>query len=123
MITSSAYRPILCSTPPISIPKIVDVDLMACARGSITMAKIKGESGHPCLVPLAMLNGVDVIPDVQTRALGEEYRFSIAVRIVPDSPNLHMTFSMYFQLTLSNAFSASRERKGEVYVPPIGLNQ
>lgn len=87
MRASSAYRPNFCST----------INLMVCASGSITMAKIKGESGHPCLVPLVIIKGSDVMPDIQTRALGEEYIFRMADRIVPDKPNLPSKVSKYVQ--------------------------
>lgn len=68
MMKSSAYSLILCSVSPILTPVIDVAQRMDCTSGSMIMAKIKGESGHPCLI----MNGSDTIPDVQTRAVGEE---------------------------------------------------
>ena len=50
---------------------------IAIANGSMKMANNKGESGHPCLVPLSRMKLCDLIPFVVTVALGELYRAEI----------------------------------------------
>lgn len=65
-ITSSANRLILCSIDPILKPVIDRFVLICSARGSIMRLKISGESGHPCRVPLVILNGLDSISELYT---------------------------------------------------------
>lgn len=60
-----------------------------------------------------MLKGVDKRPDVYTWADGQEYRARNAVSIGPSKLNLDSTISIYFQRTLSNAFSASMDSSRE----------
>ena len=50
--TSSAYRLILCIHLLVRMPVILSFWCIAAASGSIKNANSKGESGHPCLVPL-----------------------------------------------------------------------
>lgn len=78
---SSAYSPNLWVISPTCRPIIREWGLLAAARGSITGENIKGEMGHPCLVPLVISKGLEVMPGVQTLAGGWEYKASIAVRM------------------------------------------
>lgn len=48
------------------------LSLMCCKRGSNEIIKRSGESGHPCLVPLLILKGLEVTPFTLTVAMGEE---------------------------------------------------
>lgn len=96
------------------MPDIRGCALIASASSSITREKISGESGHLCLVPLVMLKGVEVMPEVCTLTEGEEYSSKIALAKVPCKPNFCSTSLRYSQCTLSNAFSVSRERSKEV---------
>lgn len=47
---------------------------IAAARGSMKMVNKKGESGHPCLVPLCSVKGGDVSPLVITVVEGAVYK-------------------------------------------------
>ena len=53
------------------IPVILSFCRIAVANSSINNANNDGESGYPCLVPLWLVIGCDVIPLVMTAALGE----------------------------------------------------
>ncbi len=59
-IISSAYNEMMWSASPTLTPEIEGWDLTAMAKGSITNAKSKGESGHPCRVPRDRGNGGDI---------------------------------------------------------------
>ncbi len=80
---------------------------MAAARGSMKIVDKKGESGHPCLVPLCSEKGGDVSPLVITVAEGAVYK--ILTQLINDSPkpNFCIVETRNDQLTLSKAFSAS----------------
>lgn len=54
----------------ISIPEICVFWRIDSAKGFITMAKSSGDSGHPCLVPLVMLKGLDNMLLARTLAEG-----------------------------------------------------
>ncbi|MEE6511597.1 hypothetical protein FKM82_018226 [Ascaphus truei] len=69
-ITSSAYSATLCACSPTSIPAISGHNLIWAARGSIQRATNKGDKGHPCLVPLRMLNTSEGKPWCRTLAVG-----------------------------------------------------
>lgn len=58
-------------------------DLIFLARGSIRRANIKGDNGHPGLVPLAMLKLSENMPSVKTIAEGLVYSAKMAELIVP----------------------------------------
>ena len=73
------------------------------------MADSDGESGHPCLVPLCRGNGLDMVPFVITVAMGEEYRVLIQSMNDSPKPNFCNVEKRNLWLTLSKAFSASRE--------------
>lgn len=73
-ITSSANKLILWSVPLWGITVISGSDLILDAKGSISRAKISGERGHPCCVPLVILKGVERVPPVSTIADGLEYK-------------------------------------------------
>ena len=49
---SSANRQILWEVEATSNPLTSGLDLIKAAKGSIAKANIKGDRGHPCLVPL-----------------------------------------------------------------------
>lgn len=87
--------------------------LIVSARGSIARAKMRGESGQPCLVPFDIGNCLEKNPEEKTVAEGQVYKERIASYIGPVKPNLWRTFWRYSQLTLSKAFSASKERRTE----------
>lgn len=42
-------------------------------RGSSATLNSRGDSGHPCLVPLNRVIGSDILPGVSIRAVGEAY--------------------------------------------------
>lgn len=79
IMTSSSYKPILCSVSPIVISKTEGAERIVCVSGSISIVKISGESGHPCLVPFVIIKRSDTIPKVQTHTLGEEYTLNIKI--------------------------------------------
>lgn len=64
--------------------------LIDSARGSIIKVKIRGEKGHPCLVPLEIWKVSDAL-DVKILAEGLEYCAEIADNENPLSPNLFRT--------------------------------
>ncbi len=70
---SSAYRNILCSCWPAITPLIFGLLRIAIANGSKTNAKMRGERGHPCLVPLCNSNRDDTMPLHNTDAWGPVY--------------------------------------------------
>lgn len=67
-MTSSVYRPVLCSVSPLVIPEIRGVEQIACANGS----KISGDSGHFYWVPLLIGKGSERSLDDHNLALEEE---------------------------------------------------
>lgn len=69
-ITSSANKLILCSFDPIVNPVIYFWELIFSVRGSIISLKTRGESGHPCLVLLVIVNVLDSIEEQYTWAEG-----------------------------------------------------
>ena len=72
---SSAYSEIRSSPPPeISQPESWASALIQYARGSMAMAKSRGDRGQPCLVPLRIGNGSDRQPLTLTYALVSPYR-------------------------------------------------
>lgn len=105
-MTSSANRLILYVLWPISKPVILGFCLMCSTRGSMSRLKISGDNGHPCLVPLIMANGWDIISAENTWAEGVVYSASKAFNICPLNSNFWRTCCRYFQCILSNAFSA-----------------
>lgn len=54
------------------MPVILVLDLIGSARGSITRLKIKGDKGHPYLVPFVVWNGVERRLEVYILAEGVE---------------------------------------------------
>lgn len=76
--TSSTYKLILCSEDLVRIPVIVGEDLILSARGSIERAKIRGDRGHPCCVPLVMGKWYEKKTVVKTEADGQVYKEHIA---------------------------------------------
>lgn len=70
-----------------------------------------GDSGQPCRVLLDIEKAFDRWPLTRTFAVGEEYKASIKFSMRPLSPRAISVFDIKSQATLSNAFSASRERK------------
>lgn len=80
---------------------------MATARGLMTTANKKGESGHPCLVPLCRVKGCEISSLLTTVADGVMY--SIWNQLINNSPrpNLHIVDMRNIHLTLSKAFSSS----------------
>lgn len=79
----------------------------AAARGSMKMVNKKGESRHPCLVPLCSVKGGDVSPLVITVVEGAVYKF--LTQLINDSPkpNFCIVEMRNDQLALSKAFYAS----------------
>lgn len=65
------------------MPLIKRFILIDSARGSIVMAKMRGDRGQPCHVPLVMEKGSDNIPLARTLADGVVYRALIADNIFP----------------------------------------
>lgn len=59
---SSAKRAHLCVFCPQFTPLMFGSDLIAMARVSNARAKTSGDKGQPCLVPLAILMGVEKYP-------------------------------------------------------------
>ena len=88
---------------------IIILSYCSHSRGSIKMANNKGESGHPCLVPLCNSKLGDVSPLVMTVAIGELYSVLIQLINVSPNPNISNVANRNVQFTLSNAFSASNE--------------
>lgn len=76
-ITSSANRLILCWDFAVSTPFILGWDLIASAKGFITIENIRGDRGHP----FVMENDLDNRP--RTCADGREYRALIAEITLP----------------------------------------
>lgn len=85
--------------------------LIFSARVSIINLKIRGDRGHPCLVPLEMLNGLDSMEEQYTWAEGREQRAIIAEKIYLGF--FCNVITMYLQCTWLNAFSASKDRSRE----------
>jgi len=77
--------------------------------GSIAIAKSKGESGHPWLVPLVKEKYGERIAFVLTHACGDEYKSLIQEAKVPPTPNFCRTVNKYSHSIRSKAFSASNE--------------
>lgn len=50
---------------------------MDSAKGSMMTVKMIGDSGHPCLVPLVILNESDRALNVYTWAEGRNAEFSV----------------------------------------------
>lgn len=65
---SSAYRLILCSVPRVFRPDNLEELRIVSASGSIRIAKIIGDRGQPCLVPLVMGKKREKNPEVETLA-------------------------------------------------------
>ncbi|KAG9463502.1 hypothetical protein GDO78_021608 [Eleutherodactylus coqui] len=117
-ITSSAYNPILCSCEATLIPWIFWLALTVSANGSMIRANIRGDKGHPCLVPLEIANGEERHPEERTLADGAEYRDKMADLMGPEKPNLPRVASRNPQCMRSNAFSASsaKSRAGVLFL-------
>lgn len=79
----------------------------------VNKKKIKGERGHPCLVPLVIVDGVESAPEVNTWADGWVYRTIMAEYVGPLKAYFPSTCERNCQCILSNAFSASKARKRE----------
>lgn len=77
----------------------------------MALAKIRSERGHPCLVLLQIVNGLDSNPLASTHTEGKEYKALIAEIMFPWKPDLEKVLKTNPQLILSNAFSASRDKK------------
>lgn len=58
-IMLSVKKPIRLSILLIWIPVIFGEALTECARGSMTKADLRGDSGQPCLVLLVIMNADD----------------------------------------------------------------
>lgn len=69
---SSAYKNNLSWWPAVT-HLIFELHLIAIARGSRTIVKRRGDSGHPCFVPLYKWNGEDIIPLHGTEAIYNLY--------------------------------------------------
>lgn len=67
---SSAKGAHLCSCSPHKTPLMSGWVLIAEANVSIAIAEIKGDNGHPCLVPFLMLKVSKYLPIRRTCALG-----------------------------------------------------
>lgn len=63
-------------------PVICGYNRIFSANGSIIRLKSVGDSGHPCLVPLDMLNGLESKLALYTWASGEEYSAKTADKII-----------------------------------------
>lgn len=73
--------------------------------------KQKGGEGQPCRVPFEMSNGSEEVPFTNTAAEGWEYRdITLEIKYVP-RPSCSSESRRNLQLTLSNAFSASKDRR------------
>ncbi len=99
-----------CSKAPVQIPWMVECDLIAIARGSIASTKSRGESGEPCLVPRLSLNEGEIKLLVSILAEESTKIISIHLRKKTPKPNLASISIKYGHSSLSNAFSASRDR-------------
>lgn len=75
--------------------------------------KMRGDRGHPWNVPFDIWKGEESISATYTRAEGAEYNAIMADNIGSLKPNLMSTSLIYPQCTLSNAFSAFRDRSRE----------
>lgn len=53
-------------------PVMLGWNLMFSANGSIRILKMNGDKGNPCLIPLVMCIGLELITEVRTIAYGEE---------------------------------------------------
>jgi hypothetical protein len=85
---SSAYNDVLCSLPPLTIPRISGEERIAIARGSIAIANKSGEIGHPCLVPRCNGKDWELVLLVRTDEVGELYsNFTQQINFGP-KPNL-----------------------------------
>lgn len=83
---------------------------IASARGSSASAKSKGLKGQPCLVPLWGSKACEIMLFVVTEALGLVYKsLTQLINILP-KPKASRVENKYCHSTLSNAFSASKER-------------
>ncbi len=89
---SSAHREIEWTEEPNWIGVICLHCLMNCAMGSIDRLNIRGERGHPCLVPLQILKISEVYPLVDTLAIGLVYR--VCIILMNWSPKLNF-FKVY----------------------------
>lgn len=57
---SSAYMEMLWMVSAMGMPHLAPSRRNRIARGSTAKAKIRGDSGHPYLVPLSTLNGANM---------------------------------------------------------------
>lgn len=73
-------------------------------KGSRDSAKRRGESGHPCRIPLVIGNESKVTPLALILADGSEY--AAEIQLLPN-PTCVSVENLKFQLTRSNAFSGS----------------
>lgn len=95
---SSAYKLILGSVLWNLRPDSPGKLRIVPARGSIRRAKIYGERGQPCLVPLVMGKEWEKKPEVKTVVEGEVYSEVIASKIGTVNPNLYNTLHRYDHL-------------------------
>lgn len=108
---SSAYRDILCSLLLTVSPLMFVLSRIHDASGSVTIAKSKGDSGHPCLDPLVKEKKSEGAPLVITAALGFlEIDLIHSMKLEPIL-NLCKTRKRKFHSNLSPA-SVSRSREG-----------
>ncbi|MEE6516768.1 hypothetical protein FKM82_026479 [Ascaphus truei] len=105
---SSAYKATLCSWEWICTPEISALFRICAASGSMHKANSRGESRHPCLVPLLIGNRSEGNPWWTTLAAGAAYNALTACWKMPPNPNAPSVDSKYGQSILSKAFSASR---------------
>lgn len=75
--------------------------------------KMRGDRGHPWHVPFDIWKGAESMSATLMRAEGAEYNAIMAVDMDILKPNVMSTSLIYPQCTLSNVFSASRDRSRE----------
>lgn len=94
---------------PQSTPLISGFERIAIARGSISMANMRGETGQPCIVPLAILIRSAWYPCSLTVASREDYSAFSVPRKFLSKPHRWRTRNRYGQETESKAFWRSND--------------
>lgn len=73
------------------MPLMIELLLIAIAKGSNARIKSIGDRGHPCHVSLYILKGLDIVLLSLTSAIDLKYKISTQRRNESPKPILHLT--------------------------------